>query len=1048
MDQSIWAIYDSFNSVSTILQRDHFTLADVLSHESVIQDAKFAREAVIDYFKKPQILKKMIELITFSEPRYPTPEHLMKQKIQYEELEREYGSGFKRFPHICTEILANSTVLIQAIISNPELLTLFFDFLKNNTPPLNPSCTGYFRRLCTALLAHDNQKLIDIITSANLIPDLIAHLDSYSIMELIIMTGWDDGLRQFENPVWIYSSGLLDCLFACLGPDWELPENVQISIQNGLLTPEQVQTYRNDIAVHAGRIFIDLIIKCPDSHAVDWLLENETIDQLLSYGLSSSEATSGSAISLLILLSQHVLSIFQQENHNQVRYQQYITARLAPNENYRNNPQFFKQNDPTGSGLLNPHNLGKNQQQIAANNAASGSSVMLRWFFKPVDSYNSGSPLEPIYQFQYGIDCGQKNCKHTHVHTNQVPTHFVDRETYVDYFNLANQQEYLLTYMSRPVLPPTLPPSPTSFSLHIPPVTDHHNHHHHNENNIADYQSWLGFENLPLLKLPSNYIIEACRYKLPELILGVKPNTPPPTHIHSQVCYGNIILSKPSTPVSLLPPPDPTQPQPPLVSKKPCQCSEIPLFGDTRMKLTELVSILFCDSDPSFIPLFHQTDTFNILFSLFFYYPWHTLLHSMIETVVYYLGRSMYVCHPHYLFLYTNFFSDCKKLFEYNLVYVQDTLSQGLCLDVNLARQFYDVSLYQEKCELMDRRGSTVEFKEKDSQNSEKIGKNNDKLPQPSPYESEQIEDDPELALERLAVSQNSLPAVSYTAISNLRGTQITSPERPLEFADITSYSTIQYRRLSCHPYYNRFTASALRTNQCRTGCIAFLSRILSNTSNVITDQTFSRSLDPNIIRQLHSQYRYLVDVYCALPPAHTFYKHLANQDNVLSLGNTHDDFGDGLGGMAHDLSADYDNDDDDNDDDDDDDEGGDDQGHYDYSTTLSRSTGGSAAGNGQFGGHPGARSGSGDLSSNVDISDEDDDGDSRSGDERNGEIDRVGKDENKGRSGKLDVFASEYQNDDDIDGQNGIHNGDDGDGYADGDEDGFVKPGQADIWY
>jgi hypothetical protein len=101
-----------------------------------------------------------------------------------------------------------------------------------------------------------------------IVQKLVEHIGLYSIMELLIMIGWDDGLGQVNDVQWLHKEKLIPMLVAKLDPVFERDEEVH---------------------VNAARALVDVVVKCPpatSSLLVTHLGTPPMLEQLFSFMFS------------------------------------------------------------------------------------------------------------------------------------------------------------------------------------------------------------------------------------------------------------------------------------------------------------------------------------------------------------------------------------------------------------------------------------------------------------------------------------------------------------------------------------------------------------------------------------------------------------------------------------------------------------------------------------------------------------------------------------------------------------------------------------------
>jgi len=100
---------------------------------------------------------------------------------------------------------------------------------------------------------------------AELLDKLLNHIGMYSMMEILIMIGWDDSLGQVADLQWLFSANLIPKLVAKLGPE-----------------------FKDHLDVHANssRALVDIVLKCPAgqvNHLLHHLQSQVMVDELFKH---------------------------------------------------------------------------------------------------------------------------------------------------------------------------------------------------------------------------------------------------------------------------------------------------------------------------------------------------------------------------------------------------------------------------------------------------------------------------------------------------------------------------------------------------------------------------------------------------------------------------------------------------------------------------------------------------------------------------------------------------------------------------------------------
>ena len=151
---------------------------------------------------------------------------------------------------------------------------------------MDPSHASYFRKLMVVLIQRKYDPLVKYIQSHHIIDKLVAHIGLYSIMEILIMIGWDDGLGQVNDVEWLYKEQLIPKLVAKLTPEYESA---------------------TDVHMNAARALVDVVVKClPTSQnlLISHLQSTEVLSVIFSHMFSGSLSSLTNSMSIIIVLVQ------------------------------------------------------------------------------------------------------------------------------------------------------------------------------------------------------------------------------------------------------------------------------------------------------------------------------------------------------------------------------------------------------------------------------------------------------------------------------------------------------------------------------------------------------------------------------------------------------------------------------------------------------------------------------------------------------------------------------------------------------------------------
>ncbi len=175
------------NGIDEILERDQFTLQELLNHDEIIQECKYMNGALIRFLSSRSVIEQLVKYVV-AEP--PAP-------INHEENHEEAPEV--KYPYIASELFAcEVSLMLDVLFDDWSLLDCLFSLL-DRPAPLDPAQAGYFRKVVQVLIQRKYQALVEYCAARGIITKLVNHIGLYSVMELLIMLGWDDGLGNNTN---------------------------------------------------------------------------------------------------------------------------------------------------------------------------------------------------------------------------------------------------------------------------------------------------------------------------------------------------------------------------------------------------------------------------------------------------------------------------------------------------------------------------------------------------------------------------------------------------------------------------------------------------------------------------------------------------------------------------------------------------------------------------------------------------------------------------------------------------------------------------------
>lgn len=231
MDHSFWSggfdFGNSSSAIDELLAQPDFTLEDLLTHEDIIQECKYLNTDLIDYLSHPNVIQKLVQYV-ITPPLSPEDE----SKMDPDEVIQ-----IKSYAYTASELFAcEAAEMLDALFDNPSLLELLFSFL-DQPPGIDPGSCAYFCKVVVVLIGQKHGQLVNFIQETNQLEKILTHIGLYSVMELLIRIGWDDGGGPDElgftpeniDPEWLHKADLVQMLVSRLDPKYDDQYGVHVN---------------------------------------------------------------------------------------------------------------------------------------------------------------------------------------------------------------------------------------------------------------------------------------------------------------------------------------------------------------------------------------------------------------------------------------------------------------------------------------------------------------------------------------------------------------------------------------------------------------------------------------------------------------------------------------------------------------------------------------------------------------------------------------------------------------------------------------------------
>ncbi|KAJ5077540.1 sit4 [Anaeramoeba ignava] len=227
------------SSLQSILDKESFSLEEILDDEEVIQETLVANKQLIAFLVQKDTLSKLLQYL-LDEPLKTSSE-----KIRI------------KFPFIVNQIIGCKVYEIaKAIVESEELLNSLFNFLEK-PKPLKPVYCGYFSRLVIFLLEKCTEKTFSYMNKNKMFDKLIENIENAPLCDILIFLTTNEEISK---------------------------EQTQLLIQNNLLSKilEKLSgEFKFTINEESSRCLIETVKKSKQTDLLDELKKDEIIQKLI-----------------------------------------------------------------------------------------------------------------------------------------------------------------------------------------------------------------------------------------------------------------------------------------------------------------------------------------------------------------------------------------------------------------------------------------------------------------------------------------------------------------------------------------------------------------------------------------------------------------------------------------------------------------------------------------------------------------------------------------------------------------------------------------------
>ncbi|XP_010521761.1 PREDICTED: serine/threonine-protein phosphatase 6 regulatory subunit 3-like [Tarenaya hassleriana] len=190
--------------VESILDKENFTLEELLDEEEIIQECKALNSRLINFLRDKAQVEQLLRYIVEESPQ-----------------DADNKRAF-RFPFISCEIFTcEIDVILKTLVEEEELMDLLFSFLELNHSH-SALLAGYFSKVVICIMIRKTAALMNYVKGhQNVFRQLVDLIGITSIMEVLVrLVGADDHVYPnfLDVMQWLADSNLLEMIVDKLNP--------------------------------------------------------------------------------------------------------------------------------------------------------------------------------------------------------------------------------------------------------------------------------------------------------------------------------------------------------------------------------------------------------------------------------------------------------------------------------------------------------------------------------------------------------------------------------------------------------------------------------------------------------------------------------------------------------------------------------------------------------------------------------------------------------------------------------------------------------------
>ncbi|TYJ33640.1 hypothetical protein E1A91_A05G116900v1 [Gossypium mustelinum] len=192
------AALSTASPVETILDKENFTLEELLDEDEIIQECKALNGRLINFLREKAQVEQLLRYIVVEPPE-----------------DAENRRTFK-FPFIACELFTCEVdIILKTLVEDEELMNLLFSFLDTNHSHSTP-LAGYFSKVVICLLLRKTLPFVQYVKGhQEIVKHLVDLIGITSIMEVLIrLIGADEHMytNYKEYMQWIEDTDILEMI--------------------------------------------------------------------------------------------------------------------------------------------------------------------------------------------------------------------------------------------------------------------------------------------------------------------------------------------------------------------------------------------------------------------------------------------------------------------------------------------------------------------------------------------------------------------------------------------------------------------------------------------------------------------------------------------------------------------------------------------------------------------------------------------------------------------------------------------------------------------